>query len=181
MLDCIEHIENLFLSQGKKSYAGEGVTLLEHALQSGQLAISSGASDSLVVAAFLHDLGHMLNDLGETPTLKGIDDQHEVWAADYLAKYFPLSVSEPVRLHVAAKRALCAVKPDYIGKLSEDSIRSLALQGGPMTHEELECFFQSEFAEDAILVRVWDDQAKKPSATHPSLYDFLDTLQRLRT
>jgi len=179
MPDCIENIEKLFLSQGKKSYAGEGVSQLAHALQSGKLAMASGASHSLVVAAFLHDLGHMLNDQGDTPTLKGIDDRHEIWAADYLAQHFPLSVSEPVRLHVAAKRALCAIKPDYMGRLSKDSTRSLALQGGPMNQDELELFFQSEFAEDAILVRAWDDQAKKPKVTTPNLQFFLDACHRV--
>lgn len=174
MSDCIARIEALFIAQGQKSYAGEGVSQLGHALQSGQLARASGASDALVVAAFLHDLGHLLNDQGETPTLRGVDDHHEIWAADFLAEHFPLSVSEPVRLHVAAKRALCAIKPDYLGKLSEDSIRSLTLQGGPMSPQELEQFFESEFAEDAILVRAWDDQAKKPKAVTPGLRHFLD-------
>lgn len=179
MSDCIAHIEALFIAQGKKSYAGEGVSQLGHALQSGQLAMASGASDSLVVAAFLHDLGHLLNDQGDTPTLRGVDDQHEVWAADFLAEHFPLSVSEPVRLHVAAKRALCAIKPEYTGKLSEDSLRSLKLQGGPMSPQELEQFFQSEFAEDAILVRAWDDQAKKPKAQTASLHSFLDVCEKV--
>jgi len=177
MSDCIARIEALFIAQGQKIYAGEGVSQLGHALQSGQLAMGSGASESLVVAAFLHDLGHMLNDQGETPTLKGMNDCHELWAADYLAEHFPLAVSEPVRLHVAAKRALCAIQPDYIEKLSEDSVRSLALQGGPMTQHELERFFQSEFAEDSILVRAWDDQAKKPKTATPNLRHFLDACE----
>lgn len=179
MSDCIARIEALFIAQGKKSYAGEGVSQLGHALQSGQLAIASGAPEALVVAAFLHDIGHLLNDQGETPTLRGVDDRHEIWAADFLAKHFPMSVSEPVRLHVAAKRVLCAIKPDYVEKLSEDSVRSLTLQGGPMSPHELERFFQSEFAEDAILVRAWDDQAKKPRAQTPNLGYFLDVCESI--
>ena len=179
MSDCIANIELLFISQGQKSYAGEGVSQLGHALQSGQLAMASGAPETLVAAAFLHDLGHMLNDQGETPTLRGLDDKHEVWASDFLANHFPLSVSEPVRLHVAAKRVLCAIQPDYIKKLSKDSIRSLALQGGPMSQHELEEFFQSDFAEDSILIRAWDDQAKKPKTATPNLRYFLDLCERV--
>ena len=179
MPDCIAHIETLFLAQGQKSYAGEGVSQLAHALQSGQQAMAAGATESLVVAAFLHDLGHMLNDEGETPTLRGVDDHHEIWAADFLAEHFPLSVSEPVRLHVAAKRALCAIQPHYIEKLSEDSVRSLNLQGGPMSQQELERFFQSDFAEDAILIRAWDDQAKRPNTRTPGIQSFLGLCERI--
>ncbi|MGH9577498.1 MAG: phosphonate degradation HD-domain oxygenase [Terriglobales bacterium] len=156
----IEDIERLFREHGHIAYSGEGVSQLEHALQSGQLAQKDGAPEALVAAAFLHDLGHLLNLQGETPTERGIDDQHQYFAIPFLRPLFPREVVEPIRLHVDAKRALCALDTDYYEALSEDSKRSLTLQGGIYTQAETDAFLEKSYAEDAVRVRRWDDAGK---------------------
>ena len=127
---ALADIEKVFRERGHIAYSGEGVTQLEHALQAAQRAEAEKAGDLLVTAALLHDLGHVLNLQGETPTARGIDDQHQYYAIPFLRPLFPPAVIEPIRLHVDAKRALCALEPEYYGTLSEDSKRSLTLQGG---------------------------------------------------
>ena len=153
-------IEKLFRDHGHIAYSGEGVSQLEHALQSAQRAEQAGATEALVTAALLHDLGHLLNRQGETPTARGIDDQHQYFATPFIRTLFPPAIVETIRLHVDAKRALCAIDPDYYESLSEDSKRSLTLQGGIFSPEETEAFLAKPFAEDAMRVRRWDDAAK---------------------
>ena len=166
-------IERLFRDHGHVEYAGEGVTQQEHALQCAQLAEQAGAAPDLVTAAFLHDLGHMLNFQGETPTIRGIDDQHQYFAIPFLRGLFPAAVIEAIRLHVDAKRALCALEAGYYDALSEDSKRSLKLQGGIYSREEVATFLARPGAEDAMRVRRWDDAAKVPGAATPSLSHYL--------
>jgi phosphonate degradation associated HDIG domain protein len=172
-------IEKLFGEHGHIEYAGEGVSQLEHALQSAHAAELEGATSELVTAALLHDLGHMLNPQGETPTARGIDDQHQYYALPFIRPLFGDAVCEPIRLHVEAKRALCALEPDYYEALSEDSKRSLTLQGGIHTHAETDAFLAKPFAEDAIRVRRWDDAAKVPGAATPPLEHFLSIASRV--
>ena len=174
-------IEGLFEAHGHIEYSGEGVTQLEHSLQAAQLAEQAGAAPELVTAAFLHDLGHMLNLQGETPTARGIDDQHQYFAIPFLRPLFPLAVIEPIRLHVDAKRALCAVEPDYYEALSEDSKRSLVLQGGVYTPEQAATFRAKPYAEDAMRVRRWDDAAKVPGAQTSPLSRYLAIAARCTT
>src|SRR5881394_3588178 len=152
-------IEKLFADRGQIEYSGEGVTQLEHALQAADLAEKEGAGDALVTAAFLHDLGHLLNLQGETPTARGIDDQHQYYAIPFLRPLFPPAVIEPIRLHVDAKRALCAMEPEYYEALSDDSKRSLTLQGGIFAKGEADAFMARPHAADAVRVRRWDDAA----------------------
>jgi phosphonate degradation associated HDIG domain protein len=166
-------IERLFEAHGHIEYSGEGVTQLEHALQAAHLAEANGAAPELVTAALLHDLGHMLNLQGDTPTARGIDDQHQYFAIPFLRPLFPLAVIEAIRLHVDAKRALCAVEPGYHDALSEDSKRSLVLQGGTYTPEQAAAFRAKPHAEDAMRVRRWDDAAKVPGAATPTLDHYL--------
>ena len=174
----IAQIEGLFRQHGHIEYSGEGVTQLEHALQAAQLAEHAGASRELVTAAFLHDLGHMLNLQGETPTARGIDDQHQYFAIPFLRGLFPAAVIEPIRLHVDAKRALCAAEPDYYEGLSEDSRRSLTLQGGIFSAGELATFRAKPHAGDAMRVRRWDDAAKVPGASTPAISHYLEIAGR---
>ena len=171
-------IEHLFGQHGHIEYAGEGVTQLEHALQSAQLAEREGAAPELVTAALLHDLGHMLNPQGETPTIRGIDDQHQYFAVPFLRGLFPAAVIEPIRLHVDAKRALCAAEPDYYERLSRDSKRSLTLQGGIFGPDELAAFRAKPHAEEAMQVRRWDDGAKIAGASTPALSHLLEFAAR---
>ena len=169
----LHDIEKLFRDHGGIEYSGEGVTQLEHALQAAQLAESGGASDALVTAAFLHDLGHLLNLQGDTPTARGVDDQHQYFAIPFIRPLFPPAVVEAIRLHVDAKRALCALEPEYYANLSEDSKRSLTLQGGIFGRQDLEAFLAKPFAEDAMRVRRWDDAAKVAGATTPPIGHYL--------
>jgi phosphonate degradation associated HDIG domain protein len=171
-------IEKLFRAHGQIEYSGEGVTQLEHALQCAELAESEGADDALVTAALLHDLGHMLNLQGESPTVRGIDDQHQYFAIPFIRPLFPPDVVEPIRLHVDAKRALCALDPGYYDALSDDSKRSLDLQGGIYTPEEARFFAAKPYARDAMRVRRWDDQAKVPGKATPGLDHYLEVVAR---
>ena len=171
-------IERLFAKHGDLEYSGEGVTQLEHALQAAGLAEKEGAGDLLVTAALLHDLGHVLNLQGETPSARGIDDQHQFFAIPFLRPLFPPAVIEPIRLHVDAKRALCELEPEYYEGLSEDSKRSLTLQGGIFTRHEREAFMAKPFAADAVRVRRWDDAAKNPKAATQPLSHFLEVAAR---
>jgi phosphonate degradation associated HDIG domain protein len=174
----LRDIEGLFVAHGHIEYSGEGVTQLEHALQAAQLAEQAGAAPELVTAAFLHDLGHMLNLQGDTPTARGIDDQHQYFAIPFLRPLFPLAVIEAIRLHVDAKRALCAVEPGYYEALSEDSKRSLVLQGGVYSPDEAAAFRAKPYAEDAMRLRRWDDAAKLPGAATPPLGHYLGIAAR---
>jgi len=162
----------LFEEKGHRGYSGEPVSQLEHALQSAYLAERSGAPDALVVASLLHDLGHLVNDLGETPTERGIDDSHQHHGAKALGGLFSAAVTEPIRMHVDAKRYLCFARPEYRQGLSPDSKRSLELQGGVFTSAEADAFIRRPYAQDAVQVRLWDDTAKVAGAATPSLAHF---------
>jgi len=170
----VADIEKLFRDHGHIAYSGEPVTQLEHALQTAQLAELDHAGPELVTAAFLHDLGHLLNRQGESPSERGIDDQHQYFAIPFIRPLFPPAVVEAIRLHVDAKRALCALEPGYYAALSEDSKRSLKLQGGIFSRGEVEAFLAKPFAEDAMRVRRWDDAAKVAGKITPPIGHYLE-------
>jgi phosphonate degradation associated HDIG domain protein len=149
------------------------VTQLEHALQTARLAEIARAAPAQITAALLHDLGHLLNDQGETPTERGIDDVHQYFALPFLRGLFGSEVLEPIRLHVDAKRYLCATRPGYYDALSADSRRSLALQGGVYSAEQAMAFIAQPWAEQAVELRLWDDTAKAAGAPTPPLEHFL--------
>lgn len=166
-------IEGLFASRGGEQYSGEPVTQLEHALQTARLAEEAGADDELVTAALLHDLGHLLNDQGESPTLRGIDDRHQYFALPFLRGIFAERVLASIRWHVDAKRFLCATRPGYWERLSDDSKRSLELQGGIFDPQDAAAFIARSHAEDAVALRLWDDLAKAPAKATPPLSHYL--------
>jgi phosphonate degradation associated HDIG domain protein len=168
----IADILKLFNDKGHSEYGGEAVTQLEHALQTATLARENNASDQLITAALLHDIGHLLHDLPNDAPLKGIDDVHENKAAVFLRKYFPEAVTEPVRLHVMAKRYLSSTEETYYSLLSEPSKQSLVLQGGLMSSAEVSAFEQNPFFSDAVMLRKWDDQAKVKELTTAPVEDF---------
>jgi phosphonate degradation associated HDIG domain protein len=174
----IEDIEALFKEKGGEQYSGEPVTQLEHALQSGHLAEQAGADNHLVTAAFLHDLGHLLHDLGDTPTLQGVDDVHQYRALPFLRQIFGDEVLNPVKLHVDAKRYLCSVNPDYFATLSADSVRSLALQGGIFSPQDSAVFITLAGAAEAVRLRQWDDLAKLEGLETPGLDHYLGIARR---
>jgi phosphonate degradation associated HDIG domain protein len=177
---AFDDLGTIFRRHGDIEYSGEGVTQLEHALQSALAAESAGATPELVTAALLHDLGHMLNLQGETPSERGIDDQHQYFAIPFLRPLFGAAVLDPIRFHVDAKRALCAVEPGYHDALSEDSKRSLKLQGGVFSPAQVDEFMAKPFARDAMQLRRWDDQAKVPGLATPVLEHYLDIAARCR-
>ena len=166
-------IELLFARRGAEQYSGEPVTQLEHALQTAHLAEASAADDELVTACLLHDLGHLLADAGETPTLRGIDDTHQYLALPFLRGLFPDRVLDAIKLHVDAKRYLCQSSSTYLDRLSADSQRSLALQGGVFEPGQAAAFIALPAARDAVALRLWDDLAKQPALRTPSLRHFL--------
>jgi [1-hydroxy-2-(trimethylamino)ethyl]phosphonate dioxygenase len=168
-MGVVEEICGLFAARGSAAYFGEPVSQQEHALQAAWLAEEEGAKDSLVVAAVLHDIGHLLHDLPETIADTGVDAQHEEIGNGWLMRHFGPEVTEPVRLHVAAKRYLCAVEPEYFAELSPASVQSLELQGGPMGTEEVAEFEANPFWRDAVLLRRWDDRAKVSGWEVPGL------------
>lgn len=169
----LSDIEALFARRGAEMYSGEPVTQLEHALQTAMLAEQAGADDELVTAALLHDLGHLVHELGNTPTQRGIDDRHQHAALPLLRGLFGKRVLRPIALHVDAKRWLCAVRPDYHAALSADSQRSLLLQGGAFDADQAAAFVARAGAQGAVRLRLWDDLAKTAGAVTPPLAYFL--------
>lgn len=174
----LQDIETVFARRGAEQYSGEPVTQLEHALQSAALAEAEGADDELVTAALLHDLGHLLQDLGETPSLRGVDDVHQYAALPFLRGLFGERVLGGIRLHVDAKRYLCATRPEYHDALSEDSKRSLKLQGGVFDAAQAQAFIAQPGAPDAVRLRLWDDRAKVAGLPTPPLSHYLARARR---
>lgn len=164
---------------GAEAYFGEPVTQLEHALQSAALALRDEASDTLVVAALLHDIGHLVTGGSEDIADHGVDARHEDAGEHWLTEYFGPAVTAPIRMHVAAKRYLCAVEPGYAESLSAASQTSLALQGGAMTADEVQQFANAPWASDAVRLRRWDDAAKVPGLSVPALAHYRGLLERL--
>ncbi len=176
----IDHILSTLGERGGGQYDGEAVTQLQHALQAATLAEAEGAPASLVAAALLHDFGHLVHGLGDDPAAHDIDDRHEYAALAILEAHFPSDVTEPVRLHVEAKRYLCAAEPGYFERLSPASIRSLALQGGAMSADEVAAFAAGPHAAAAVRLRRWDEQAKRKDFPTPDLAHFRAALAASR-
>jgi gamma-butyrobetaine dioxygenase len=175
-MTAVEIIGGLFAGPGAQAYLGEPVTIGAHMLQAGALAEAAmkGAGEvgggPLVAAALLHDVGHLRHET---------DARHGEAGARWLSQWFGEAVTEPVRLHVPAKRYLCAVEPGYFALLSAESVRSLARQGGPMTAEEAAAFEALPHAADAVTVRRWDEAAKDPAVTPPEFAHFAPLLGAL--
>lgn len=170
--DVVDFVVRLFVEKGHNAYIGEPVSQREHALQAAWQAEQEGAGAVLVVAALLHDLGHLLHDLPEDCAVRGVDDRHEDLGSRWLEHHFGPGVVEPIRLHVETKRYLCAVDPEYLELLSPASQLSLALQGGPMSESEVLRFRCHPYSTAAIAVRHWDDRAKVPGLRTPDLEHF---------
>ncbi|MET3496132.1 phosphonate degradation HD-domain oxygenase [Variovorax boronicumulans] len=173
----LDDIVGLFETKGHAQYDGEPVTQLEHALQSAHLAEQEGASSALISASLLHDLGHLLHDFGGTPTQQGLDDLHQYRCLPFLRALFGPATLEPIRLHVDAKRFLCARVPGYLEALSPDSKRSLQLQGGVFDEAQARAFEAVPYAMDAVRLRQWDDTAKLADADMPGLSHFVRHLE----
>jgi gamma-butyrobetaine dioxygenase len=175
--EVVDRIFEAFGRNGADAYLGEEVTLREHMLQSAAAAEAEDAGDYLVAAALLHDIGHLLHGGDENAALLGIDTRHEEVGYEFLGRHFPPEVVDPVRMHVAAKRYLCATDPGYFDELSTASRLSLQLQGGPMSDEEVAGFEQLPHWREACRLRHWDDIGKEPGADVPPLEHYRPVLE----
>jgi phosphonate degradation associated HDIG domain protein len=178
-MNVSNEILELFQKRGQEAYFGEGVSQREHALQAAWLAESSRARPALVVAALLHDIGHLIHGLPEDIADQGVDGYHEAAGARWLGTHFGPEVTEPIRLHVDAKRYLCATDPTYRAMLSPTSVQSLALQGGPMDAVEAKAMEANPFFVEAVALRRWDDAAKVPGLRAPDFEHYANLINSL--
>lgn len=177
MSALIDEIFRVFEEQGAAQYLGEQVSMKEHMLQSAHAAAQDGAPPTLVAAALLHDYGHFVHDHPVDAAEHGIDTQHEEVGHAFLSRHFGPAIAEPIRLHVAAKRYLCAVDPSYLAELSPASVHSLELQGGPYSESEVGEFEAGPYAQDAVRLRRYDDIGKIPGLDVPELESYRPLLE----
>lgn len=172
-------IGDIFSRRGAEAYLGEEVTMAEHMLQAAALAEAEGAPEEWVAGALLHDIGHFTNEFPEDALERGTDTLHEDAGAAVLERFFPAAVVDCVRHHVAAKRYLCAIEPDYLRALSPASVHTLRLQGGPMRKVEVEAFARNPNLNAILQVRRWDDAGKVAGAETPDFAHYAPILQAL--
>jgi phosphonate degradation associated HDIG domain protein len=177
-MSVAEEILRIYAARGGGAYFGECVSMREHALQSAHFARLEGAGDALLLAALLHDIGHLLDAPPEAISDWRHDARHEQIGARWLAGHFDAAVSEPVRLHVPAKRYLCATEESYLDRLSPASVHTLQLQGGPMSIAEVAQFQRERFAQEAVRVRRWDDEGKVAGLETAALADYVPLINR---
>lgn len=177
--DVIVRLADIFLRRGSDSYLGEDVTMSEHMLQAAALAEGEGADKSLIAAALLHDIGHFADEFSAYSPSDTVDKRHDIVGAHLLEPYFDQRIVAAVRLHVAAKRYLCATNPEYLSLLSRASVHSLELQGGPMSPNEIVEFEEHGGFRDAVRVRVWDDHAKVSGVVTPTFEEYLPLLRQV--
>jgi phosphonate degradation associated HDIG domain protein len=158
-MTVMDEIDAIFHTRGHDAY-GESISVTEHSLQTAHFAMHEAASPALILAALLHDVGHLIDEVPRDIAQWSRDAQHERLGSRWLARRFPPEVFEPVRLHVSAKRYLLATDPGYFTQLSPASVVTLKLQGGPMTADEVAAFETEAFHEDAVRLRRWDDAGK---------------------
>ena len=166
----------IYGARGAGAYFGERVSMTAHGLQAAWFAQVEGAPEPLVIAALLHDIGHLLEPVPDDLADWTADARHEEVGARWLARRFGPEISEPVRLHVPAKRYLCATDADYLRQLSPASVHTLKLQGGPMSAAETAAFEREPHHREAVRVRRWDDQGKVAGLETPPLAAYLERL-----
>jgi phosphonate degradation associated HDIG domain protein len=177
--NIVEFIADIFERRGAESYLGEPVTMSEHMLQGAWLAEKDGAPEELVAAALLHDIGHYTSEFGTYSPDDVEDKHHDEAGGEVLAPFFPPVIVECVRLHVSAKRYLCATDPTYFSKLSPASVHTLSLQGGPMSADEVAEFRRNPFHEEAVRVRIWDEGGKVANMKTRAFRDYVPLLERV--
>ena len=175
----ISQLQDMIGARGGDLYGGEAITQEQHALQCAQLAEDDGASKPLIAAALLHDVGHLLEHDFEVALEREEDRFHENMGDAFLKQWFGSDVTEPVRLHVASKRYLCATDPDYFAKLSPASVHTLRIQGGPMNAAEVKEFEANDNYREAVRLRIWDDLGKDPEMKTASLDHFLEIVREV--
>jgi phosphonate degradation associated HDIG domain protein len=169
-----DEIMNLYEGYGGAEYAGEKVSQLEHMAQAAQLAEEQGYDEEVILAAFLHDIGHISEAAKGENEMDGfgIKDHEELGAEFLKEKGFSKKVVRLVESHVEAKRYLTIKDPSYYGQLSEASKKTLDYQGGPMTEEEAAAFEQYPLFSLIIQMRKWDELAKIENKPLPDLQHY---------
>jgi phosphonate degradation associated HDIG domain protein len=175
----VAFLADIFARRGSEEYLGEPVSMAEHMLQAAQCAEAAGQPASVVAAALLHDIGHFTSEFGTYSPDDVLDKHHEDAGADVLAPFFPPLLTDCVRHHVAAKRYLCATRPDYLKRLSAASVHTLMLQGGLMGRGEVQAFERNPHCRDIVKVRIYDDTGKSAGAPTKSFADYAPLLQRV--
>ena len=175
-MSVADEVLAIYGARGDGAYFGERVSMTEHGLQAAWFAQVQAAPEALVIAALLHDIGHLLEPVPDDLADWKEDARHEEVGARWLARRFAPAISEPVRLHVPAKRYLCATDADYLHQLSPASVHTLKLQGGPMSAEETRAFEREPHHREAVRVRRWDDQGKVAGLKTPPLAAYLERL-----
>jgi [1-hydroxy-2-(trimethylamino)ethyl]phosphonate dioxygenase len=178
-MNVTDEILAIYQKSGSSAYFGESVSMTEHALQAAFFAQTAGAPPGLIVAALLHDIGHLVDDVPTDIADWTMDAHHEQVGSRWLARRFRPEVSEPVRLHVPAKRYLLATDTGYFAKLSPASVITLKLQGGPMAAHEVAKFETELFYKEAVRVRQWDDQGKVAGLNTPEFSDYRALIDEL--
>ncbi len=176
-----EEVCAIYNRRGASAYFGEAVSVAEHSLQAAYFAQAANAPDALVIAALLHDIGHLVGSAPDDLEEWTEDAHHELIGGGWLARRFGPEVAGPVRLHVPAKRYLCATDPGYFNKLSAASVVTLKLQGGPMTAPEIAAFEARPYWREAIRVRQWDDEGKVAGLRTPDFSSYAELIDRLAT
>jgi [1-hydroxy-2-(trimethylamino)ethyl]phosphonate dioxygenase len=175
----VDFLGSIFDRRGGEEYLGEPVTMGEHMLQGATIAEQNGQPEEIIVAALLHDIGHFTSEFG-TFTMDDTEDRHhEDAGGEVLERFFPTVITDCVRYHVAAKRYLCATRPEYLSLLSEASVHSLNLQGGPMQPAEVAAFESNPNLEKIVAVRYLDDAGKHPQMVTPDFWHFAPMVQRM--
>lgn len=177
--NIVEFIADIFERRGAEDYLGEAVSMSAHMLQGAVLAEKEGAPEELVAAALLHDIGHFTSEFGTLSLGDTRDNYHEEAGARVLEPFFPPVITECVRLHVPAKRYLCATDASYHDRLSDASKHTLSLQGGPMSEAEIAEFEARPHYREAVRVRIWDDEGKKPGMETPDFRHYVPLLKRV--
>ncbi len=175
----VDFLADIFARRGGEEYLGEPVTMAQHMLQAACVAEQAGQSEEVIVAALLHDIGHFTSEFGTYSPDDTEDRHHEDAGGDVLAPFFPPRVVDCVRHHVAAKRYLCATRPEYFNKLSPASVHTLSLQGGPMQAHEVAAFERNPHLKDIIKVRVYDEAGKHAGISTPTFAHYAPMLQRV--
>lgn len=177
--NIVEFIGGIFDRRGDEEYLGEPVTMAEHMLQGATIAEQNGQPEEIIVGALLHDIGHFTSEFGTFSMDDTEDRYHEEAGAEVLEQFFPSVITDCVRYHVAAKRYLCATKPEYFNRLSEASVHSLNLQGGPMNAEEVAEFEKNPNLKQIIAVRYLDEAGKRADMETPDYWHFAPMVQRM--
>lgn len=177
--NIVAFLAEIFERRGDEEYLGEPVNMAQHMLQGATLAERSAESDDVIVAALLHDIGHFTSEFGSFSMDDTHDKFHEDAGARVLEDFFPALITDCVRFHVAAKRYLCATNPGYFEQLSDASVHSLNLQGGPMDAQEVAAFETNPNLKEIIAVRYFDDAGKHPDMKTPPFAHFAPKIQRI--